>query len=47
MKIKMKVGLLLTMRAVTYDMILLKGYFELETGQSESEIRESITEVLK
>lgn len=32
---------------VTDDMILLKGYFELGTGQSESEIRESITEVLK
>ena len=28
-------------------MILLKGYFELGTGQSESEIRESITEILK
>ena len=33
--------------AVTDDMILLKGYFELGTGQSESEIRESITEILK
>lgn len=33
--------------AVTDDMILLKGYFELRTGQSENEIRESITEVLK
>ena len=32
---------------VTDDMVLLKGYFELGTGQSESEIRESITEVLK
>lgn len=33
--------------AVTDDMVLLKGYFELGTGHSESEIRESITEVLK
>ena len=33
--------------AVTDDMILLKGYFELGTGQSESEISESITEILK
>ena len=32
---------------VTEEMILLKGYFELGTGQSEGEIRESITEVLK
>ena len=28
-------------------MILLKGYFELRAGQSESEIRKSITEVLE
>ena len=28
-------------------MILLKGYFELGAGQSESEIRKSITEVLE
>ena len=33
--------------AVTDDMILVKGYFELGTGQSESEIRKSITEVLE
>ena len=33
--------------AVTDDMILLKGFFELGTGQSESEIRDSITDVLK
>ena len=33
--------------AVTDDMILLKGYFELGAGQSESEIRKSITEVLE
>lgn len=33
--------------AVTDNTILLKGYFELWTGQLESEIRESITEILK
>ena len=33
--------------AVSDDMILLKGYFELGAGQSETEIRKSITEVLK
>ena len=33
--------------AATDNMILLKGYFELGMGQSESEIRESITEILK
>ena len=33
--------------AVTDNMILLKSYFELGTGQSESKFRESITEILK
>ena len=33
--------------AATDNMILLKGYFELGIGQSESEIRESIAEILK
>lgn len=33
--------------AVTDNTILLKGYFELWKGQLESEIRESITEILK
>lgn len=33
--------------AIKDDMILLKGFIELGTGQTEAEIRESITEVLK
>ena len=33
--------------AVTDNMILLKSYFELGTGQSERKFRESITEILK